>query len=118
MDGLSQVRSTPVGPTDPLRSVDRSQTAPVQAPASPEPIPSSPPAEVLNALDLAQRVINEIVSSGTTLHFDVQNGPGGKRVHVEVRDASGELIREIPPTRLASILAGGGSHGLVVDETG
>jgi hypothetical protein len=118
MDGLSQVSRLPLGAADQVRSVDRTQSAPAAEPSAPEPVPATPPAEVLNALDAAQRVIQEITSSGTTLHFDVENGPGGKRVHVEVRDSDGKLIREIPPSRLASILGGGGTAGLVVDATG
>ena len=118
MDGLSQVSRVPLGAADQVRGVDRSQTAPVAEPSAPEPIPASPPAEVLNALDLAQRVIEEITRSGTSLHFEVENTTVGMRVHVQVRDSSGELIREIPPSRLASVLGGGGTAGLVVDATG
>ena len=39
-------------------------------------VPATPPAEVLNALDSAQRVDGELTSRGLSVSFDVQPGDG------------------------------------------
>jgi hypothetical protein len=92
----------------------------VARPASavpPEPIPTSPPAEVLDALDTAARVLEELDSAQLSLHFEVRDGEAGKRIHVEVLASDGSLVREIPARNLMDVLAGTG-RGLTVDERG
>lgn len=92
----------------------------VAQPAStvpPEPIPTSPPAEVLDALDTAARVLEELDSAQLSLHFEVRDGEAGKRIHVEVLASDGSLVREIPARHLMDVLAGTG-RGLTVDERG
>jgi hypothetical protein len=119
MDAISQVTSdSGLAPVQPVRSVGQSPVERTAAAAAAAPIPSTPPAEVLEALDVAQRVLHELSRAQTTLRIEVQDGPGGKRLHIQVLDGDGKLVREIPPARLASVLAGAGTQGLVVDEKG
>jgi hypothetical protein len=84
---------------------------------APEPFPASPPPEVLDMLDTAATVLQELASSQVTMHIDVVDGGAGKRIHVQVLDAEGVLLREIPPHQMLDVLAGT-SRGLTVDELG
>jgi hypothetical protein len=104
-----------VQPVRPPEQTRVERTAPAAAAA---PIPQKPPNEVLQALDVAQRVIQELSKAQTTLHIELESGPGGKRVHIQVLDENGNLVREIPPKRLSAVLSGEGVQGLVVDEKG
>jgi flagellar protein FlaG len=74
------------------------------------PVPASPPPEVLEALDAAATVIRDLAENRVELHFEVEGG----RIRVEVTDGEGNVVRQIPPTRLLDVLAGG-SDGLLVD---
>jgi hypothetical protein len=119
MDAISQVTSDGgLAPVQPVRSAEQSRVERTPAANAPAPIPATPPSEVLEALDVAQRVIQELSKAQTTLRIDLQSGPGGKQLHIQVLDGNGELVREIPPRRLAAVLAGEGTDGLVVDEKG
>jgi hypothetical protein len=73
-----------------------------------------PPAQVHQELDTAARVIEELSSRQVNLHFEVDPAGGGP-VRVQVRDASGNVLREIPPRSLFETLAGG---GLLIDQRG
>jgi hypothetical protein len=119
MDGISQVTSDGgLGPAQPVRPVEQSRVERTPAATAAGPIPKTPPSEVLEALDVAQRVLQELSKAQTTLRIDLQSGPGGKQLHIQVLDGNGDLVREIPPRRLAAVLAGEGTAGLVVDEKG
>lgn len=72
----------------------------------PGPIPSSPPAEVLKALDTAALVLEELASKQINLHFEVDDRT--QQVRIQVTDGEGRVVREIPPTELAEIAAGSG----------
>lgn len=80
-------------------------------------MPESPPAEVLDALDTAQRVLDELRTKQVNLSFSTEGEGALKRVRVEVRDAHGELVREIPARHLLDLLAGD-ARGVTVDERG
>jgi hypothetical protein len=119
MDAISQVTNDGgLTPVQPARSADQTRVERTAAATAAAPIPRTPPSEVLEALDVAQRVLQELSRSQTTLKIDLENGPGGRRLHIRVLDGNGELVREIPPRRLAAVLAGEGTEGLVVDEKG
>jgi FlaG protein len=67
-------------------------------------IPATPPPEVLEALDNAARVLEELASRRLSLHFeydDVRN-----QVRVQVTNGEGKVVREIPPSTLLDIAAG------------
>jgi hypothetical protein len=89
----------------------------VESPSGGAAVPDGPPAEVLDALDAAARVLDDLRTKQVNLSFSVEGEGGVKRVRVEVRDASGELVREIPPRHLLDLLAGD-TRGVTVDERG
>jgi hypothetical protein len=66
-------------------------------------VPATPPAEVLNALDGAQRVDAELSSRGLSVSFDVQ--PGGD-VRVRVLDRSGATVRDLAPSEALDAISG------------
>ena len=92
-----------------------SVATPPAAAVSPSPVPASPPAEVLEMLDTAATVLHDLASAQVSLHIDVVDGAAGKRIHVQVLDASGTVLREIPPSQMFEVLAGT-SRGLTCDE--
>jgi hypothetical protein len=66
--------------------------------------PASPPPEVLYALDRAQSVLAELASRQVSMHISVDEQTS--RIHVELRDAEGKLIREVPASHAAAMLSG------------
>ena len=74
-------------------------------------VPDGPPAYLRQELDTAARVIEELSAKQVNLHLEVEDGT----VRVQVRDASGTVLREIPPRSLFDTLAGA---GLLVDQKG
>jgi hypothetical protein len=64
-------------------------------------VPSTPPAEVLAALDGAARVHQELSSRGLSVSFDVQ--PEGD-VHVSVVDSTGNVVHQLSPARALDVL--------------
>ena len=89
----------------------------VESPTAGTGVPDTPPAEVLDALDAAQQVLDDLRQKQVNLSFSTEGEGSLKRVRVEVRDASGELVREIPPRHLLDLLAGD-TRGVTVDERG
>lgn len=70
-------------------------------------IPSSPPAEVLDAVDAAARVARELRAQGRELRFVPASESGDGRTHVEVRDLDGNVLRTIPPSQALDVATGG-----------
>ena len=66
-------------------------------------VPATPPAEVLNALDGAQRVDHELRSRGLNVSFDVQPQGG---VRVRVVDGSGQVVRDLGPSAALDAITG------------
>lgn len=66
--------------------------------------PATPPPEVLASLDKAARVIEELASRQVNLRFSVDDRT--QKVHVEVRNGKGDLVRQIPATTGLDVLAG------------
>jgi flagellar protein FlaG len=68
-------------------------------------IPSSPPQEVLDAMDAASRAYQRLRADGRELRF-AQDADTG-HMTIEVRDLDGNLLRTIPPSRLLDVATGG-----------
>ena len=84
-----------------------------QAPQEPDfGFPATPPPEALAELDKAARVLDELSSKQVNLHFEVDDS--SSKIHVQVRDGSGNVLREIPATKMLDVLAGDKS-ALMVD---
>jgi flagellar protein FlaG len=66
--------------------------------------PATPPPDALAELDKAARVLDELGKKQVNLHFEIDDT--SKRIHVQVRDNGGNVLREIPATRLLDVLAG------------
>jgi hypothetical protein len=112
---------TPLGPTERPAPVRR--TAPVHEPAKTgtveralDPPPSTPPAEVLEALDHAQKVLADLESKQVSLRFSVDES--SSKIHVKVVDGEGRTIREVPATQALEVLSGERSFGLGIDTKG
>jgi hypothetical protein len=67
-------------------------------------IPATPPPEVLDALDNAARVLEELASRRLSLHFEYDDTIN--QVRVQVTNEDGKVVREIPPSTLLDIAAG------------
>lgn len=85
------------------RGRTRSVTAPGGFPA-PASLSAGPPAELLEVLDTAARVLEELAAKRISLHFDYDER--ANRVRVQVVSGDGRLVREIPPSVLVDIAAG------------
>lgn len=99
-------------PAQVQRVADASAVTPTQAGS----VPSTPPPEVLHALNKAAQVLDDLAAKQINLHFEVDDQTND--VRVQVRDADGKVVREIPPRRLLDILSGSPSGGLVFDAVG
>jgi hypothetical protein len=115
IDGLGNTNQNDRLALAPRPVKDSGRVAQADAPHSP--IPASPPDEVLELLDTAATVLQELAASQVRMHIDVVDGGAGKRIHIQVVDADGTLLREIPPHQMFDVLAGT-SRGLAFDEQG
>lgn len=79
-------------------------------------IPASPPADMLEELDRAAGVIDDLAARNVNLHFEVDDKT--HKVRVQVVDGEGALLREIPATRMLDMLASGSMTGLAVNAVG
>ena len=86
----------------------------VVAPPSDDGVPATPPAEVLEHLSRAAEVLRDLEARKIDLHFEVGDD---KQVHVQVRDASGTVIREIPAAQAIDYMTGN-DRSLLVDVVG
>jgi uncharacterized FlaG/YvyC family protein len=78
----------------------------VQQPASGD----QPPAALQAEYQAAAKVIENLASQQVNLHFEVDDA---NRVHVQVMDSDGKVIREIPARSMLDMLSGG---GLLIDD--
>jgi uncharacterized FlaG/YvyC family protein len=67
-------------------------------------IPASPPQEVLDAIQVAAHVAEELHAQGRELRFDVDSN--SHRVRVEVRDLDGNVLRRVPASSALEIAGG------------
>ena len=92
----------------------RRESAPPPAPVAPVAgpdvrvdiaVPSAPPVEVVEAVQRAADVANELAMRSRELHFSQDKASG--RIIVQVRDLQGHVIRTIPPSTALETLAPG-----------
>lgn len=102
-------------PTAPAREAPRVKPKPPAEPAAAVEIPTSPPAEVLENLNRAAQVLEELASKRLELRFAVGKD---RHIEVEVRDADGQVVRRIPATSAVEMLSGGGGTSLLFDSVG
>ena len=65
-----------------------------------------PPPEVLEALDTAACVLDELRSRELSLSLSVQTTGRGETVHAEVRDHTGSVVCELTNGQLLELLSG------------
>jgi flagellar protein FlaG len=66
-------------------------------------LPASPPPAVLEQMQEAARVVDDLRAQKRELHFEVT---GNGRVAVQVRDLDGNVIRTIPAGKALDVAAG------------
>jgi hypothetical protein len=66
--------------------------------------PTCPPAEVDQAMAVADQSYGELVAAGRALSFELDQTTS--RVRVEVHDLEGNVLFTIPPSRALAIAAG------------
>jgi uncharacterized FlaG/YvyC family protein len=76
-------------------------------------LPSEPPAALQAEYSAAARVIEDLAARQVNLHFEIDHNTN--RVHVQMLDWNGDVIREIPTKSLLDALSGG---GLLIDQKG
>ena len=103
------------GPGGVDRAARAAPAAPVATTVKYE-IPDAPPADLLDELDRAAAVIADLDSRQVAVRFDANRQAGG--VGVQLVSGQGQLLREIPATRLLDVLASGSARGLAVDAVG
>lgn len=69
-------------------------------------IPSSPPPEVLDAIDAAGRVAHDLRAQGRELCFVPASESRDGRMRIEVRDLDGNVLRTIPPGEALDVATG------------
>lgn len=67
-------------------------------------IPSSPPPEVLEQIQVAGQVAEELHARGRELRFSNDSRTG--QLVIEVRDLDGKVLSRIPPTEAMAIASG------------
>jgi uncharacterized FlaG/YvyC family protein len=78
-----------------------------------QPLPAEPPAALHEEYSAAAKVIEDLAAQQVNLHFEIDEDTN--RVHVQMLDRNGHVIREIPARSLLDSLSGG---GLLIDERG
>ena len=68
-------------------------------------IPSSPPAEVLDAMAVAADAYDRLKTAGRRLHFETDPATG--RMTAQVLDPDGNVLTTIPPSKVLDLAAGG-----------
>lgn len=113
MDGLSPIDSSQAATaTKVARQPGPPKLFAVGASPAEDQLPDLPPAEVLDALDQAARVLNEL--DHKQINLRVSHDPKTNELHVHVRDEAGGAEQEIAPHKLLNVLAGD-TTGLGVD---
>ncbi len=78
--------------------------------------PETPPAEALEALDTAQRIMSELGSR--ELRFSVAHDHDDGEIHLRVVTSEGLIVREIPARDALEILSGDPAARVGVDTLG
>ncbi|HKI93170.1 MAG TPA: hypothetical protein VJ986_12785 [Gaiellaceae bacterium] len=104
VDGLTPVDGTPTGPPVPgARAGATSRSLAVKSQAAGQ-LPDLPPAEVLDALDTAARVLHELDRKQVNVRLEHDAETNELRAHVS--DAAGASGHEISHASLLNVLAG------------
>jgi len=115
MQGVTSVGTGQVNPYGRTNGPTRAaRLEAVVAPPADNGVPATPPPEVLEHLSRAAEVLRDLEARRIDLHFEVGDD---KQVHVQVRDAEGTVIREIPPTQAIDYMTGA-DRSLLLDVTG
>jgi hypothetical protein len=114
VQGLPPVEGTPSGlDTRSARPSGPPKLFVVGAPAADQ-LPDLPPAAVLDALDTAARVLDELAHKN--VRFRIEHDTSTNTIHVHADGGDGNA-REIPAQRLLNIL-GGDISSLAIDTRG
>jgi hypothetical protein len=105
----------PTGAAREPQRVRREPAAEAVAGATFDGVPSTPPEEVLDALNAAARTLAELADRRIELRIAADDA--SLDIQVDVRSASGEVIRRIPVSRAVGLLSSGDTRGLLVDQT-
>jgi hypothetical protein len=65
--------------------------------------PATPPPDLAAEMEVAARRYDELQEQNRELHFEMHDG----RLVVQVRDTDGNVIREVPPSAVLDVAAGG-----------
>lgn len=84
-------------------------------PVASEPLPKSPPPEVLEQLDRGALALQELAGRGLRVTLDIDMT--GESILFEVVDDNG-TVGQISSVRLLDLLNGGGAEGLLFDALG
>jgi uncharacterized FlaG/YvyC family protein len=101
----------PVGRTPgtaPAASNKTQNTAPgnaAQDSVTVDTIPSSPPPEVYEAMNVAAQSYDNLQASGQEMRFKVNEGTG--KLVVEVHDLHGKLLFQVPASKALDVASGG-----------
>jgi hypothetical protein len=68
--------------------------------------PAGPPAEVLDAVEVAADVYDQLQAFGRRVHFDFDPDSGSGGLTIQVLDADGNLLRILSPGELLEITTG------------
>ena len=116
---IDKLANPAVAPVREVPRTDRPRASTQRVPADtgPTTFPSSPPPEVLAALDEGARVMKQLSDARMELRFEIVDEEAGKRVRIQVRSRNGDVVRDIPARKVLDMLAGE-SRGLSVDALG
>lgn len=107
MASVGQVQSaTAPVPATPANG-DRSTTVAVadqEEAVTVDTIPSSPPAEVLDAIGVASQAYDRLAANEQALHFRIDDATG--KVVVEVHDPHGDVLFTVPPSKALEVASG------------
>ena len=68
-------------------------------------LPSTPPAEVLDAMGTAADAYDRLKTAGRRLHFETDPATG--RLAIQVLDPDGHVLTTLPPSKVLDLADGG-----------
>jgi hypothetical protein len=77
----------------------------LQPAQSSDPVPASPPAEVLDAIGVAADAYDRVKNSGRRLHFATD--PVSGRVTAQLLDPDGNVLTTLPASKVLDLADGG-----------
>lgn len=104
VDGITPVDGTPTGAPAPTARAGGAARPFAVTGAGAGQLPDLPPAEVLDALDTAARVLHELDRKQVKVRLD--HDPVTNELHAHVSDGTGAGEHEISHARLLNVLGG------------